>query len=359
MNMSSAAKFKHLAGQLTQVEMGRFINKLLDIDKDIIVKALFSAIIDANNTVNADNMNTVISNIIESRKKKPTHIRKQNSVSTQQTKPPKHAGRYSKHEEELVIDMLANNQSYSQIAEIISRTQSAIISHFDPMYFARYHQGEILKLWRTFNDRYGNDNSDVINILTLKIKDEVYYYNNLYCDHWSKYSCIGWMKSKIVEIDVYNERIKIKHDAHNANDLIWSRYKWVHDYKDKIRLNGNNLYCYDGYYNKICTAEKWKPFSKENKPTLKMQHIVKCSCNKLMEKTSILNNTFLSNRAKDNEIIQCINCGKKVISKSYILYFSDQKNDIHSTQCIMCNKCVDRQFDAILCKKIKSPIYEF
>eukprot|EP01084_Bolivina_argentea_P185563 319981_1 len=78
MYVVKGVKFRYLAAQLTRTEMCGFIDKLLDIDKDIIVKALFSAILDVTNTVNADNMNNLISNIIQSRKQKPTPIPKQN-----------------------------------------------------------------------------------------------------------------------------------------------------------------------------------------------------------------------------------------------------------------------------------------
>eukprot|EP01084_Bolivina_argentea_P262630 444193_1 len=273
-------------------------------------------------------------------------------------------GKWSEFEETTAVDMLTGNKSFVQVAEKLGRSISSVTTQFDSeFFFTNYHMEEALKLWQTFNDKYANHNYDEIDIVNLKKKDKVYYSNyddlnrcgqkyRFGFDWANNFKCtIGWIKCTIRKIDIDGKRIKIKYDGNKID-------KWIYLNEGKIRLNGKGLYYYDGHYNNICFAEKWKGVD-ETKLTFKMQQIVNCSCNKLMKKTTIKSNSFLSNKKQNGEIIECISCKKNVEQAHYSLYFSDEKNDIHSTVCVICWVCADKQQYAKVCKKIKIPFYEF
>eukprot|EP01084_Bolivina_argentea_P262632 444197_1 len=274
---------------------------------------------------------------------------------------------WSVSDEKIAVDMLAESKSFLQVAEKLGRSISSVTAHFDKFFFETYHLKKALKLWKRFNNKYANHNSDEIDISNLKKKDEVYFYNctgvsdTLLHRRLRNVVCIGWMKCKIRQIDIGRKRIKIKHSVYKTDE-------WIYLNEGKIRLNGNGLYCYDWNYNNICFAEKCKEIEEdfssrlifEDSPSaFKMQQIVNCSCNKLMKKTTIKSNSFLSNKKQNGEIIECISCKKNVEQAHYSLYFSDEKNDIHSTVCVICWVCADKQQYAKVCKKIKIPFYEF
>eukprot|EP01084_Bolivina_argentea_P262631 444195_1 len=247
---------------------------------------------------------------------------------------------WSVSDEKIAVDMLAESKSFLQVAEKLGRSISSVTAHFDKFFFETYHLKKALKLWKRFNNKYANHNSDEIDISNLKKKDEVYFYNctgvsdTLLHRRLRNVVCIGWMKCKIRNIDISGKRIQIKHSVYKTDE-------WIYLNEGKIRLNGNGLYCYD------CPS------------AFKMQQIVNCSCNKLMKKTTIKSNSFLSNKKQNGEIIECISCKKNVEQAHYSLYFSDEKNDIHSTVCVICWVCADKQQYAKVCKKIKIPFYEF
>eukprot|EP01084_Bolivina_argentea_P127162 224950_1 len=72
MQLNKAIKFRYLSAQLTVTEHRHFIHKLLDYNTNIINSALFYQILNQsiNNSTQSDHINTLVSNIILSRKKK-------------------------------------------------------------------------------------------------------------------------------------------------------------------------------------------------------------------------------------------------------------------------------------------------
>eukprot|EP01084_Bolivina_argentea_P286152 490838_1 len=78
MSLSKAVKFQFLAAQLTENETSLFINKLFQNHPKHINMALFNHMLNVLTTAESDNINELISNIIQSRKKKPKPIKKQN-----------------------------------------------------------------------------------------------------------------------------------------------------------------------------------------------------------------------------------------------------------------------------------------
>eukprot|EP01084_Bolivina_argentea_P286150 490836_1 len=77
MSLSKAVKFQFLAAQLTENETSLFINKLFQNHPKHINMALFNHMLNVLTTAESDNINALISNIIESRKKNQQQMRKQ------------------------------------------------------------------------------------------------------------------------------------------------------------------------------------------------------------------------------------------------------------------------------------------
>eukprot|EP01084_Bolivina_argentea_P194917 334508_1 len=80
MALTQAVRFRWLETQLTIKECHQFMNKLLDQNRDMIMKALFNQILKETNEeqCNGNKINNIISKIIQSRKKKPKPIGIQN-----------------------------------------------------------------------------------------------------------------------------------------------------------------------------------------------------------------------------------------------------------------------------------------
>eukprot|EP01084_Bolivina_argentea_P126538 224031_1 len=78
MSLSKAVKFQVLVNQLTQNEICSFINKLFEDHPKCIQMGLFYYLLHTPPNNESNNINKLISNIIQSRKKKPKQTTKQN-----------------------------------------------------------------------------------------------------------------------------------------------------------------------------------------------------------------------------------------------------------------------------------------
>eukprot|EP01084_Bolivina_argentea_P136758 240856_1 len=82
MSVKKAIKFRFLAAQLRTQETHLFVNRLIDINKNTIISALFHQMISTpithDQSATTDHINEIISNIILSRQEKPKAIQTQN-----------------------------------------------------------------------------------------------------------------------------------------------------------------------------------------------------------------------------------------------------------------------------------------
>eukprot|EP01084_Bolivina_argentea_P267575 454230_1 len=78
--LANTIKFRSLADELTKEEFKQFLNKIVDCNKThLITTLLFNYFIKQNNNCNdLNDINSILGNIIESRKQKPKTLSKTN-----------------------------------------------------------------------------------------------------------------------------------------------------------------------------------------------------------------------------------------------------------------------------------------
>eukprot|EP01084_Bolivina_argentea_P237522 399168_1 len=270
--------------------------------------------------------------------------------------------RWTSADEQTALEMVANDKLYSEIGEKLGRSRGSVGSHiFNTNGFLEKYHEKLMKNYEKYLMNNNNNPIVEINVSKLKVKSEVYYYkdysSNLYhydkisgSEFWTNPTYIGWIKCEIIDIDTVGGRIKIKYGRNRIRD-------WIELSKIKIKLKGDNLYYYDAYNNKISHSQQPETdFERHGgfNESLMKEFNFKCSCNKLLTKTTLGN-------LRTYDTMECINCKRdmtKIITDSYGCYYSSEKNDIHPAECIHCEKCVSWRFAAKMCVYKIKPIFD-